>query len=202
MMMNNKGPPITAAFSISEKSYHHPKIPATQTHFLLKMDSPILNKFNFENECSLYSRMPLIREPTGQKNLALLTGDRINEGFIFTRKCMAVLLCGQKKVDVITRWPYYRGLRKAGFHCIAETIIILLLNCGAGTFYCLSNLLCYVIWWLYPPTKPINFPKIAPALLENNNSLKIFGAYFPSHLQTWHQMKNDPRSCERNLCNC
>ena len=61
IMMNNKGPPITAAFSISEKWYHHPKIPATQTHFLLKMDSPILNKFNFENECSLYSRMPLIR---------------------------------------------------------------------------------------------------------------------------------------------
>ena len=110
----------------------------------------------------------------------------------FTRKCMAVLLCGQRKEAVITRWPYYRGLRKAGFHCIAESIIILLLNCGASIFYSIFNFLCYVIWWLYPPTKPINFPKIAPAPLENNNSLKIFGAYFPSHLQTWHQMKNDP----------
>ena len=34
IMMKNRGPPITAAFSISEKSYHHPKIPArTKTHF-------------------------------------------------------------------------------------------------------------------------------------------------------------------------
>ena len=34
IMMNNRGPPITAARSISEKSYHHPKIPArTKTHF-------------------------------------------------------------------------------------------------------------------------------------------------------------------------
>ena len=33
-MMNNRGPPITAARSISEKSYHHPKIPArTKTQF-------------------------------------------------------------------------------------------------------------------------------------------------------------------------
>ena len=32
-----------------------------------------------------------------QKNLAVLTGDRINEGFFFTRKCMAVLPGGQKK---------------------------------------------------------------------------------------------------------
>ena len=34
IMMNNRGPPITAARSISEKSYHHPKIPArTKTQF-------------------------------------------------------------------------------------------------------------------------------------------------------------------------
>ena len=32
----------------------------------------------------------------GQKNLAVLTGDRINEGFFFM-------------------WLYYRGDRKAGF---------------------------------------------------------------------------------------
>ena len=43
IMMNNRGPPITAAFSISEKLYHHPKIPATKTHFSLKIDSTILN---------------------------------------------------------------------------------------------------------------------------------------------------------------
>ena len=41
-MMNNRGPPFTAAFSISEKSYHRPKIPATKTHFWLKIDSTIL----------------------------------------------------------------------------------------------------------------------------------------------------------------
>ena len=48
-MMNNRGPPITAAFSISEKLYHHPKIPATKTHFLLKIDSTILNRLNSKN---------------------------------------------------------------------------------------------------------------------------------------------------------
>ena len=42
----------------------------------------------------------------GQKNLTLLTGDRINEGFICTRKCMAVLLCGQKEVGGV---PLYCG---------------------------------------------------------------------------------------------
>ena len=29
-----------------------------------------------------------------------------------------------KKVAVITRWPYYRGGRKAGFHCTAWTVAI------------------------------------------------------------------------------
>ena len=42
--------------------------------------------------------------------LAVLTGDRINEGFFFIRNCMAVLP-GQKKVAVKTRCPYYRGGR-------------------------------------------------------------------------------------------
>ena len=36
-----------------------------------------------------------------KKNSAVLMGDRINEGF-FTRKCMALLLGGQK-MAVITR---------------------------------------------------------------------------------------------------
>ena len=66
-----------------------------------------------------YSGTPLIRSPMGQKSLALLTSDGINEGF-FTRKCVVVLPGGQKKVAVITRWPYYRGGRKAGFHCIVS----------------------------------------------------------------------------------
>ena len=44
---------------------------------------------------------------TNGKNLAVLTGDRFNQGFV-TRKCMAVLPRGEKK------WPYYRSDRKAG----------------------------------------------------------------------------------------
>ena len=36
-----------------------------------------------------YSGTPQIQSPMGQKNLAVLTGDHINEG-ILTRKCMAI----------------------------------------------------------------------------------------------------------------
>ena len=35
---------------------------------------------------------------------AVLTGDRINEGFFYMKMYMAVLP-GQKTVAVITRWP-------------------------------------------------------------------------------------------------
>ena len=62
---------------------------------------------------TLYSTTPLIRSPMGQNNFAILTGDHINKGF-FTRKCMATLPYGPKKVAIITRW---QGC-KAGFHCI------------------------------------------------------------------------------------
>ena len=58
IMMNNRGPPITAAFAISEKSYHHPKIPATKTHFSLKIDSTILNWLNSKIDCSVVLRKP------------------------------------------------------------------------------------------------------------------------------------------------
>ena len=37
-----------------------------------------------------YSGTPQIQSPMGQKNLAVLTGDHINEG-ILTRKFMAIL---------------------------------------------------------------------------------------------------------------
>ena len=50
----------------------------------------------------------------GQKNLAVLTGDRNNES-IFTRKCMAIWQSGQNKVAVITMLPYYRDGLKTGF---------------------------------------------------------------------------------------
>ena len=52
--------------------------------------------------------------------LAVLTGDRINEGF-FTRNCMA-LLPGQKNAgrnNEVTVLP--RGL-KAGFHCTCKLL--------------------------------------------------------------------------------
>ena len=39
----------------------------------------------------------------GPKKLTVLTDDRINEVFFFTRKCMAVLPGGQTNVAVITR---------------------------------------------------------------------------------------------------
>ena len=51
-----------------------------------------------------YSGTPLIWSLMGQKKIAVLTGDRIIEGF-FTRKCMAVLPGGQKRGQ-ITKWPY------------------------------------------------------------------------------------------------
>ena len=44
----------------------------------------------------------------GQKNLAVLTSDHINEGFL-TRKSMAVLLGSQKKDrnnEVVIRWGF------------------------------------------------------------------------------------------------
>ena len=44
-----------------------------------------------------YSDTPLIRSPTGQKNLALLTGGRINEGFL------------QENV-----WPFCHAAKKGG----------------------------------------------------------------------------------------
>ena len=49
-----------------------------------------------------YTGTPLIRSLRGQKNLAVLTADHINEGLFFTRICMVVLPSGQKKVAV--RW--------------------------------------------------------------------------------------------------
>ena len=52
----------------------------------------------------------LIRSSMGQKTLACLRSDFINEGF-FTRKCMAILPDCQKKwlnnkVTVLRRWPW------------------------------------------------------------------------------------------------
>ena len=58
--------------------------------------------------------IPLIRPPMSKKKVSrVLTGDCINEGFFFTRKCMAVFCRAAKKsgrnneVTVLARW---RGL--------------------------------------------------------------------------------------------
>ena len=55
----------------------------------------------------------------GQKNLAILTVWLYQGGF-FSKKCTAVFARWPKKVVVITRWPYYRGGRKAGFCCTSK----------------------------------------------------------------------------------
>ena len=59
-------------------------------------------QINDTNGTLNYSGTPLIRSPMRQKNLAVLMGDRINEGF-FTIKCMVGLPGGQKKVPLIAR---------------------------------------------------------------------------------------------------
>jgi len=59
---------------------------------------------------TLYSGTPLIHK------WAVLMSDCINGGF-FTRKCIAVLPYGPKKVAIIMRRPYYWGGCKTGFHC-------------------------------------------------------------------------------------
>ena len=52
-----------------------------------------------------YGGTPLIRSPMGQNNLAVLRGDRINEGFFFFKKMHGRFARRPKKVAVITRWP-------------------------------------------------------------------------------------------------
>ena len=49
--------------------------------------------------------------------LAELTGDCIKGFFYKQMYWMYGHVAKPKKVAVITRWPYYGGGRKAGFHC-------------------------------------------------------------------------------------
>ena len=118
-MMNNSGPPITAAFSISEKSYHHPKIPATKTHFLLKIDSVILNWLNSKN-------------------------------WVFYGFAGTILLVAFEFLNFGNFWGYF-----------------------SVTFQ--SFVLRYLVG-LNSSIAPINFSKIVPAPLENNDSRKTFAA--------------------------
>ena len=55
----------------------------------------------------------LIRSSMGQKTLACLTGDVINEGFL--QENVWLFCQTAKKSGWITRWLYYPGGREAGF---------------------------------------------------------------------------------------
>ena len=71
----------------------------------------------------------------GQKNLAVLTGDHINKGFFFYKKCMAISPGGQIKVGIITRWPYYQLL---------ESVLKVHVRDENPKFMNLMNLLSYI----------------------------------------------------------
>jgi len=58
-----------------------------------------------------------MRSLMGQKKLAVLT--RVFYKRIYGGFCQAA----RQKVAVITRWPYYQGGRKAGFHCMIISMI-------------------------------------------------------------------------------
>ena len=77
---------------------------------------PAIFQFSKVIQTSWYGGTQLIRLPMGQKKLAVIPCDRINEDF-FTRKGMVIFGGRPKKVAVIMRWPYYRGGCKVGFHC-------------------------------------------------------------------------------------
>ena len=62
---------------------------------------------------TVYSGTPLIRTPTGQRRLAVITGWPCS-----LKKKMTDWCSGRNKVTVITKWPYQRSGRilKAGFY--------------------------------------------------------------------------------------
>ena len=53
----------------------------------------------------------------GPKKFCRINGVAVLTRVFFTRKCMVVFARLPKKVAIITRWLYYQGGRKAGFHC-------------------------------------------------------------------------------------
>ena len=63
-----------------------------------------------------YSGTPLMRSPMGQKKLAVLKDDHVNEGF-FYKKMYGRFARRPKKRGRNNNMTYYRGGRKAGFHC-------------------------------------------------------------------------------------
>ena len=63
-----------------------------------------------------YSGTPLMRSPMGQKKLTVLKDDHVNEGF-FYKKMYGRFARRPKKRGRNNNMTYYRGGRKAGFHC-------------------------------------------------------------------------------------
>ena len=64
---------------------------------------------------------PVNTVTTGPKQFGHINGVAVLTRVFFTRKCMAVFTKRPKKSgrnNEVTR-PYYRGGRKAGFHCIS-----------------------------------------------------------------------------------
>ena len=66
--------------------------------------------FDWQYLSPVYSGNPLIRSPMGQKNLAVLTGDRINGGFFFL----------QENVWSFSRAAKKQGCNNAGSHWTLE----------------------------------------------------------------------------------
>ena len=67
--------------------------------------------FDWQYLSLVYSGNPLIRSPMGHKNLAVLTGDRINEVFFFFL---------QENVWSFSRAAKKQGCNNAGFHWTLE----------------------------------------------------------------------------------
>ena len=68
---------------------------------------------NKSSGVSFYGGTLLIRSPMGQKK----KNGHIYGVVEFNKKMWGGFCQGAKKVAIITRWPYHRGGRKAGFHC-------------------------------------------------------------------------------------
>ena len=67
----------------------------------------------------IYSGTPLLRHQWAKKNFAVLTEWPYLRGFFFLQENVWRFLHARRQstVAVITKLPYYRGGRKAGFHC-------------------------------------------------------------------------------------
>ena len=82
-------------------------------------------KSSFRCSTSNLQWSPVNTVTNGPKKLAVLMGDRNNEGFFLYKKIYGRFSRRPKKVAVITKWSYYRGDCKAGFHGICFAVALL-----------------------------------------------------------------------------